>query len=139
MAIGCFIILKKFDLEGTTWKMVKLFFYCGISTFVWGALFGGWFGDVVTVFSTTFLGKAAELKPLWFNPLDDPMKLLILSLILGVIHLFIGMGIQAYMEIKDGRSDGRDLWRRRLVSDDSRIGSAALRQCAGNAGTRPCR
>ena len=103
MAIGCFIILKKFDLEGTTWKMVKLFFYCGISTFVWGALFGGWFGDVVTVFSTTFLGKAAELKPLWFNPLDDPMKLLILSLILGVIHLFIGMGIQAYMEIKDGR------------------------------------
>ena len=103
MAIGCFVILKKFDLEGTTWKMIRLFFYCGISTFVWGALFGGWFGDVVTVFSSTFLGKAAELKPLWFNPLDDPMKLLILSLILGVIHLFIGMGIQAYMEIKDGR------------------------------------
>ena len=103
MAIGCFVILKKFDLEGTTWKMIRLFFYCGISTFVWGALFGGWFGDVVTVFSSTFLGKAAELKPLWFNPLDDPMKLLILSLILGVIHLFIGMGIQTYMEIKDGR------------------------------------
>ena len=103
MAIGCFIILKKFDLEGTTWKMVKLFFYCGISTFVWGALFGGWFGDVVTVFSTTFLGKAAELKPLWFNPLDDPMKLLILSLILGVVHLFIGMGIQAYMELREGK------------------------------------
>ena len=103
MAIGCFVILKKFDLEGTTWKMIRLFFYCGISTFVWGALFGGWFGDVVTVFSSTFLGKAAELKPLWFNPLDDPMKLLILSLILGVLHLFIGMGIQAYMEIKDGK------------------------------------
>lgn len=103
MAIGCFVILKKFDLEGTTWKMIQLFFYCGISTFVWGALFGGWFGDVVTVFSSTFLGKAAELKPLWFNPLDDPMKLLILSLILGVIHLFVGMGIQAYMELREGR------------------------------------
>ncbi len=103
MAIGCFVILKKFDLEGTTWKMIKLFFYCGISTFAWGALFGGWFGDVVTVFSSTFLGRAAELKPLWFNPLDDPMKLLILSLILGVIHLFVGMGIQAYMEIREGK------------------------------------
>ena len=120
MAIGCFVILKKFDLEGTTWKMIKLFFYCGISTFVWGALFGGWFGDVVTVFSSTFLGKAAELKPLWFNPLDDPMKLLILSLILGVLHLFIGMGM-----------DGRDLRRRRLVSDNSRTGSPFGRQHAG--------
>ena len=31
------------------------------------------------------------------------MKLLIFSLILGVIHLFIGMGIQAFMQIKDGK------------------------------------
>lgn len=103
MAVGCFAALKKFDLEGMTYKMVKLFFYCGISTVVWGALFGGWFGDIVAVFTRTFLGHEVALKPLWFNPLDDPMKLLILSLALGVVHLFIGMGINAYMQIKDGK------------------------------------
>ncbi|MGN0734305.1 MAG: V-type ATP synthase subunit I [Anaerovoracaceae bacterium] len=103
MAVGCFVALKKFDLEGMTYKMVKLFFYCGISTTIWGALFGGWFGDIVPVFTRTFLGKEVAVSPLWFNPLDDPMKLLILSLALGVVHLFIGMGIKAYMQIKEGK------------------------------------
>lgn len=103
MAAGCFFALKKFELEGMTYKMVKLFFYCGISTIIWGALFGGWFGDIVAVFSRTFLGREAALEPIWFNPLDDPMKLLILSLALGVVHIFIGMGIKAYMQIKEGK------------------------------------
>ncbi len=103
MAAGCFVALKKFDLEGMTYKMVKLFFYCGISTTIWGALFGGWFGDIVPVFTRTFLGKEVAVSPLWFNPLDDPMKLLILSLALGVVHIFIGMGIKAYMQIKEGK------------------------------------
>ncbi len=102
MAVGCFIALKKFHLEGMTYKMIKLFFYCGISTIIWGALFGGWFGDIVQVFSSTILGKEVEIAPLWFNPLDNPMKLLIISLALGIVHLFIGMGIKAYMQIKDG-------------------------------------
>lgn len=103
MTLACFIVLKKFNLEGTTFKMIKLFFYCGISTTVWGALFGGWFGDFVPVFARTILGKEVLIKPLWFNPLDDPMKLLIFSLALGVVHLFIGMGIKAYMQIKEGK------------------------------------
>lgn len=103
LTIGCGVILKKFDLEGTMYKMIKLFFYCGISTTIWGVLFGGFFGDLIGVFSGTFLGKQIAFNAVWFNPLDDPMKLLIFSLILGVIHLFIGMGIQAYMQLKEGR------------------------------------
>lgn len=103
MTIACFVVLKKFDLEGTAYKMIKLFFYCGISTTIWGALFGGWFGDFVQVFAKTILGKTVVIEPLWFNPLDDPMKLLIFSLGLGVVHLFIGMGIKAYMQIKEGK------------------------------------
>jgi len=102
MTVGCFAVLKKFNLEGTMAKMIKLFFYCGISTTFWGIMFGGWFGDIVQVFSRTFLGHEIIIKPLWFNPLDDPMLLLIFSLALGVIHLFVGMGIKAYMQIKEG-------------------------------------
>ena len=99
----CAIILKKYKPEGTTHRMIKMFMFCGLSTFMWGALFGGWFGNFFTVAAKTFFGKEFVIKPLWFDPLSEPMKLLVVSLILGAIHLFVGMGVQAYMDIKDGR------------------------------------
>lgn len=103
MSLACFIILKKYDLEGMAQKLIKLFFYCGFSTLFWGALFGGWFGDIATVVANIFFDKEFVIKPLWFNPIEDPIKLLIFSLALGVVHLFTGLGIKAYMDIKDGR------------------------------------
>ncbi len=103
LALGCFIVLKKFKLEGVMKKMVSLFFLCGISTFFWGAMFGGWFGDFIPVFTKTFFGREVAVNPVWFDPLQEPMKLLVFSLILGAIHLFVGMGVQGYMLIKDGK------------------------------------
>ncbi|MEG1231549.1 MAG: V-type ATP synthase subunit I [Anaerovoracaceae bacterium] len=103
LAVVCTIILKKFDLEGMTQKMFKMFFYCGISTIVFGALFGSWFGDFFQVAGRTIFGKEVVINPLWFNPLEDPTRLLIYSLIIGVVHLFLGMGIKAYMLIKEGK------------------------------------
>ena len=99
MALVTGIILKKHKLEGTMSKMIRLLFFCGISTFVWGALFGGWFGNIVNVVSN---GKLT-IAPLWFDPLADPMKLLIWSMIFGGVHLFTGMAIKAYMLVKEGK------------------------------------
>ncbi len=103
LSAACFVLLKKFKLEGTMKKMIKMFFWCGISTFFWGVMFGGWFGDVVSVFTKTFMGHEVTLPPVWIDPLQEPMTLLIFSLILGAIHLFVGMGIQGYMLIKAGK------------------------------------
>lgn len=100
----CFFVLKKYKPEGTIYKMFKMFFYCGISTFIWGALFGGWFGDFFQVAGKTLFNKEITIAPIWFNPMDDPMKLLVFSLILGAIHLFVGMGVQAYMYFRDGQA-----------------------------------
>lgn len=98
MAIATGIVLYKFKLEGMAHKLFKLIFFGGISTFLWGVLFGGWFGDIAQQVSSGNL----EIPPLWFNPLDDPMRLLVWSLIFGGVHLFIGMGLKAYMLIRDG-------------------------------------
>ena len=41
------------------------------------------------------------MPALWFIPLNDPMKLLVYSLLFGVIHLFVGLGIKGYLCLKD--------------------------------------
>ncbi len=104
IAIACFIVLKKFPRMGEGMhKSLKMFMFCGISTLVWGILFGGYFGNVVDIVSGTFFGKTVTVPALWFVPLNDPMRLLVYSLAFGVVHLFVGLGIKGYMLLKDGK------------------------------------
>lgn len=103
LAVACFILLKRFRLEGMLKKLVKLFMFCGVSTAFWGVMFGGYFGDFIPVAAKTLFNKDVVVNAVWFNPIQEPMTLLVFSLILGAIHLFVGMGIKAYILIKDGR------------------------------------
>lgn len=104
IAIACFIVLKKFPRMGEGMhKSLKMFMFCGVSTMVWGILFGGYFGNVVDIVSQTFFGKMVTIPALWFVPLNDPMRLLVYSLAFGVVHLFVGLGIKGYMLLKDGK------------------------------------
>ena len=104
MSVACFILLKKFRFEGLIKKLITMFMYCGISTVFWGVLFGGWFGDFIPVAAKVLFGKEIVINPLWFNPVEEPMLLLAFSLGLGVIHLFVGMGLKAYILIKTGNT-----------------------------------
>ncbi|RGZ00140.1 V-type ATP synthase subunit I [Clostridium sp. AM58-1XD] len=100
--LACFLALKKFPrMDGNLKKSVRLFMYCGISTLVWGVLFGGYFGDAVDVVAKTFFGRDVSIPALWFVPLNDPMKMLVYSMLFGVIHLYLGVGLKGYMLIKD--------------------------------------
>lgn len=105
--IACGILLKKFPrMSDSMRKSFKLFFWCGVSTLVWGILFGGYFGDVVDVVAKSFfhvtLPEGRSLLPaLWFVPLNEPMKMLVYSMLFGVIHLFAGLGMKGYMCLKD--------------------------------------
>lgn len=104
MAIACFVLLKKFPrMSQGMHKSIKMFMYCGISTLVWGVLFGGYFGNIVDIVSSKFFGTTITPPALWFVPLDDPMRLLVFSMLFGVIHLFVGLGIKGYMCLKDGK------------------------------------
>ncbi len=100
--LACFIALKKFPRMGENLqKSLRLFMYCGLSTLFWGVLFGGYFGDAVNIVSKTFFGHEVSIPALWFVPLNDPMKMLVCSMIFGVIHLFLGLGIKGYMYLKN--------------------------------------
>ena len=103
MVIGTMIALKKFKLEDSMRKTLIMFRNCGISTVIWGALFGSWFGDIVQVVGKQFFDKDIGSIALWFQPLDDPIKLLLFSFGIGILHLFLGVAVAFYMSWRDGR------------------------------------
>ncbi len=98
-----FFCVKKYKLEGTARKLLTTLGYCGIFTFIWGALFGGFLGNMISVVAATFFHKEVAIKPLWFDPISEPMKMLAFSCIFGVFHLFVGMFAKAVMYIKEGK------------------------------------
>ncbi len=104
LALACgFVLLKFKTMEQGLRKTLRMFFYCGLSTLFWGLMFGGFFGDLVTVVAKTFFGKDVAFPIVWFEPLKDPMRLLLYSLLFGLIHLFTGLAIKGYMLIKEGK------------------------------------
>lgn len=104
IVVVCFVAIKKFpNMEVSMNKSLHMFLYCGISTMIWGILFGGYFGDVINVIASTFFHRDITVRALWFVPLEDPMKLLLYSMAIGIIHMFVGLGIKAYQLLKRGK------------------------------------
>ena len=95
--------LKFPGLEHNMRKTMKMFFWCGVSSMVWGILFGEFFGNLIEIVSGTFFGREITLPALWFAPLDDPMRLLMFSFLIGLIHVFIGLAVKGYLCLRDKR------------------------------------
>ena len=68
-------MLWRYKPEGMMDKLMKLLFLGGISTTFWGIMFGGWFGDL--------FASVPLFQPVWFNPINDPMTLLLWSFVFG--------------------------------------------------------
>lgn len=101
IVIATAIALWKFKLEESMRKTVRMYFFCGISTTVWGLLYGSFFGDFIPTLFTQFLGKPAPRMYLWLDPMASMMELLVWCFAFGLIHLFTGVAIKAYLLIKE--------------------------------------
>lgn len=88
--LGTLFALKKFNLQGSKRNFFKFFNYVGISTMIWGFIFGSCFGDAIKLPGLIDIGK-------------DYMDIIVLSIVLGAIHIFFALGIKAYMDIRDNK------------------------------------
>lgn len=98
MTVTCALLLrKKKNMETGMRKFLTMFCYCGISTTVFGFLFGSFFGDSVNIIATTFFNRPdIALPALWISPINEPMRMLAFCFAVGVIHLFVGLGAKFY-------------------------------------------
>lgn len=103
IVIATAVLLKKNKVEGAAKKLMNILFYSGLSSVFWGVMFGSYFGDAISVIAKTFFGKTIIIKPLWLDPGKSAMVFLMVSCGLGILHLFVGMGIDAYEKIKSGK------------------------------------
>lgn len=85
---GAFLKIKK--PKGDFGKLVRVLFYSSFTTILFGVLFGSYFG-------------AEWFPPILFVPLEDPITMMIVCLVIGVLHMFCGMGIAIAEKVKNGK------------------------------------
>ena len=96
------LLLKRSRPRGMMGYMSGLLLMGGVSTFIFGAVTGGFFGDFLTQVVKLTSGKDFALPSL-FTPLDDTLSILIGSMALGFVHIVTGMAVSFVRKIKAGQ------------------------------------
>ena len=99
VAASAVILLKKKPKNPNFMEMI---FWCGISTILWGAASGGFFGDMIPQLVTMINPNSTFEMPALFTALDDIVAIMVGSLALGVIQVFTGMAVSVWKKTKDG-------------------------------------
>lgn len=102
MILAGLFVTKKYRPKGTMGHMFGLATLCGISTFIMGAITGGFFGDFLTQVVLLTTGKDFSL-PALFTPLNDTLMILIGSMVLGLLHIITGMVVSFVIKLKRGQ------------------------------------
>lgn len=96
------IVSKKYRPKGTMGHMMGLLQLCGVSTFIWGALTGGFFGDFLTQVVKLTTGGDFALPSL-FTPLNDTLMILVGAMALGLVQIITGMAVSFIRKLKAGQ------------------------------------
>ncbi len=107
MVVAIGIVLKVFKPDERMRNNLKLFQYCGISTFFWGLIFGSIFGDAPASLYNLFTGSSITMKDIlpWptLDPQKDALMLMVISIAFGLVHILVGMGCKFYVCLRQKR------------------------------------
>ena len=97
LAIITALYVKLKKPTGMSGGFARVLFWGGISTIVWGVLVGTIFGmDFDTLLGTN------NLFPLFVDPMENPIGMLILCFGLGVLHILFGVGLKMKLAFSRG-------------------------------------
>lgn len=88
MGLGAALVLKLVNLKPNTQRFLRLFVILGATTALWGFIYGSFFGSLIPLTPIIDISK-------------DFTMVLVMSLILGIFHLFVGLGVKAYINFKE--------------------------------------
>ena len=107
ITLTCWWALKSFRMGPQGKRFFKLFLFCGISTVIAGALTGSWFGNLFDIASQqipAFLPlKKFKDSLIVLDPLQEPTKLLVIALSMGICQIWFGNIVAIIGNIKNRR------------------------------------
>lgn len=89
LALTSYVLLRKVRMSDLGRKTFELLFISGVAAAVFGLITGGFFG--------------ASLGYSLISPTEDPIAFIALSLGLGIVHLYAGMIIEFYDNVRRGQ------------------------------------
>ncbi|MFO7651859.1 MAG: V-type ATP synthase subunit I [bacterium] len=90
IAVLARLLMRKMGRDN---KLLGIIFWGAIFTIPAGAMVGGWFGDLPDRLGLDWLLRFKNTV-MWFDPIKDPMKFFILSLVFGYVHMMYGFVIE---------------------------------------------
>lgn len=95
LLIAAFLLRGVGRTPGTAHDLAVVLCACGVAGTFFGLLMGSFFGNLPSLFDISMPFTIIE-------PLNDPLSLLILALVIGIAHLNLGLGIAAYEHLRLG-------------------------------------
>lgn len=92
--LGTLFGIKRSNPKPPKDSLLRMINLCSIAVIFWGVMYGSLFGVTLKM-----NGRPIAI----FNTEKDFMLLLGVSIALGLVHLFSGLGVKAYMLIRDGK------------------------------------
>ena len=102
MVAAALVVIYKMKPKDGMADFAGLLLLCGISTFLMGALTGGFFGDFIPQLAKIINPASTLALPALFTPLNDTLAILIGSLVLGLIQIITGMIISVVRKVQAG-------------------------------------
>lgn len=103
LLISWFLLKYGRRIPANVKRFANLLLLGSISTIIFGALQGTWFDGLFNQVSwLKWLGGSLDKLKL-IDPLEEPMRFLGIALALGIIHIFLGLVLKAYINIKQGK------------------------------------
>ena len=84
-------VKRKYRSKPFIRDMATIFSWAAGSSMIWGIVHGELFGD---------FGERLGLHPLFFNRMEDFLKTLFFALAIGVVHIFLGIGLGLFIAIR---------------------------------------
>lgn len=99
LAVAAWLAIKIMKMPPENQKLLRVLMYGGVSTFILGALFGGWFGITLDNLPNSAI-KDFLISLRMIDPMRSPLLVLGITFGLGIIQVWTGIIISMWWQIK---------------------------------------